>query len=87
MLEVTDARYIADYRIWIAFNDGACGVVNLEDSLWGPAFEPLRDLASFRQFVVSSILHTLAWPNDADFAPEYLRQKLSDQAFVTPPAP
>jgi hypothetical protein len=43
-------------------------------------FEPLRPLDRFRRFTVSPTLHTVAWDNDADFAPEYLRDKMLEQA-------
>ena len=77
MLEVIDAKYISGFTLWLSFSDGAEGEVDLEDSLWGPAFEPLKKEEVFRAFFVSPILHTLAWPNETDFAPEYLREKLA----------
>ncbi|MBU4399681.1 MAG: DUF2442 domain-containing protein, partial [Planctomycetes bacterium] len=49
---------------------------DLSDALWGPVFEPLRDVERFKRFVVSEVLHTLVWDNDADLAPEYLRDRL-----------
>jgi hypothetical protein len=79
MLEVTEARYEGGYNVWVKFNDGAAGVVDLSGALWGPLFEPLRDIERFRRFVVSETLHTLAWENDADLAPEYLRERLLQQ--------
>jgi hypothetical protein len=77
MLEVTEVKYVSGYTLQLSFSDGAEGTVDLEDSLWGPVFEPLKDVAMFKQAFLSSILHTVAWPNDADFAPEYLREKLN----------
>ena len=38
------------------------------------------DLERFKRFTVSPVLHTIAWDNDADFAPEYLRDKIVEQA-------
>ena len=38
----------------------------------GPVFEPLRDVQTFRSFQVHPDLHTVTWPNGADFAPEFL---------------
>jgi hypothetical protein len=75
MLEIIKAEYRGSYRIWIEFNDGASGVVDLENDLWGPMFEPLRNFDMFRRFKVSEVLHTIVWGNDADFAPEFLRDK------------
>ena len=69
-LHVTDAQYIEGYKIRVWFNDGADAEIDLSSSLDGPIFEPLHDLAYFKSFAVEG--HTLAWPNGADFAPEYL---------------
>ena len=69
-LHVTGAQHIADHRIRVSFNDGTNAEIDLSDSLDGPIFEPLRDVGYFQSF--SIIGHTLAWPNGADFAPEYL---------------
>ena len=77
MLEVVQARYQEDYQIWVQFNDGAAGIVDLSEVLWGPMFEPLKDLERFKRFVVSDVLHTLVWENDADLASEYLYEKLA----------
>ena len=69
---VTQARYVADFTIWVRFDDGVEGEVNLSSELQGPIFEPLKNLEVFRQFSVHPELRTLVWPNGADFAPEFL---------------
>lgn len=79
MLEVTEVKYISGYTLWLTFSDGAEGTVDLEDSLWGPVFEPLKDVEYFKKVVLLPVLHTAAWPNGVDFAPEYLRGKLKGQ--------
>lgn len=80
MLEVVSARHVADYVIEVWFNNGHGGIVDLKDALWGPIFEPLKDMAQFRQFEVSPVLHTICWKNDADLAPEFLHDKLREQS-------
>ena len=77
-LHVTEAKYVADYRVRVSFNDGTSGQLDLSGSLDGPIFEPLRDIDYFRSF--SIVGHTLAWPNGADFAPEYLHSLVSTPA-------
>jgi hypothetical protein len=42
----------------------------------GEIFELLRDIPFFRNFTVNQELHTVVWPNGADFAPEFLYEKL-----------
>ena len=65
------------YTVWLRFDDGLEGEVDLSAELLGPVFEPLRDVAYFRRVQLHPELRTLVWPNGADFAPEFLRKKLS----------
>ena len=84
MLELVSAEYLDEYRLKPRFSTGESGVVDLADSLWGPVFEPLRDVELFKPFRLSPVLHTIAWDNDADFAPEYLRDTMFRQAEAVP---
>jgi hypothetical protein len=74
--KVIDAKYVKDYIIHLKFDDGLEGDVNLKDELDGVVFEPLKDLNQFKAFTVHPELHTLVWKNDADFAPEFLHEKV-----------
>ncbi len=76
MVDVVEARYIREYTVWLKFEDGSEGKVDLSAELHGPVFDPLRDPAYFRRFTVSADLVTISWPNGADFAPEFLYDKL-----------
>jgi len=71
---VTEARYLGGYRVWLRFEDGLDGEVDLGDELEGEVFEPLRDPSVFAAFEVDE---TLMWPNGADFAPEFLRERVA----------
>ena len=77
MPHVIEAKYIAGHKIWLRFDDGASGEIDLSDELEGPIFEPLNNVEFFRQFIVR--YNTLSWENGADFAPEFLREKLAQQ--------
>ncbi|MCZ7372840.1 MAG: DUF2442 domain-containing protein [Candidatus Methanoperedens sp.] len=72
---VTKAKYISGYRVWLSFNDGAAGEIDLSSELEGEIFEPLKDISYFKSFKI--IGHTLAWQNGADFAPEFLREHIA----------
>jgi hypothetical protein len=67
-------KYIAAYRLWLQFEDGTQGEVDLEQELWGEVFEPLRNLTYFRTVQLDKELNTIRWDNGADFAPEFLYQ-------------
>jgi hypothetical protein len=71
-LQIISARYLDNYRIALDFNNGYQGIADLSESLQGPVFEALQDLALFQQCEVDQELGTICWPNGADFAPEYL---------------
>jgi hypothetical protein len=77
MPRLVEARYIRDYAIWLRWNDGSQGEVDLKGELDGPIFEPLKDLSFFKRFTLSAEMHTLVWPNGADLAPEFLREHYS----------
>jgi hypothetical protein len=72
-VEVVDARYLGGYRIWLRFDDGLEGEVDLESVLHGEVFEPLRDPDYFAAFTID---WTLTWPNGADIAPESLYERV-----------
>jgi hypothetical protein len=73
---ILDAKYVSGFTIWLRFSDGAEGEVDLRRELTGSVFEPLQNVEVFRRFRLHPELKTLVWPNGADFAPEFLREKL-----------
>ena len=76
MVLVVEVRYVSDYALFLRFSDGTSGEIDLSDELWGPMFEPLRDLELFRQVRVDHELRTIVWPNGADLAPEFLYERV-----------
>ncbi|VEN73159.1 conserved hypothetical protein [Candidatus Desulfarcum epimagneticum] len=71
---VIEAKYIDGYKVWLSFNDGARGEIDLSSELYGEIFEPLKDISFFKSFSLEG--HTLSWRNGADFAPEFLRENI-----------
>ena len=72
---VEHATYIGDYRVWLSFNDGTEGEIDLSSELYGEIYEPLKDISFFKSFTLEG--HTLSWTNGADFAPEFLRAQIA----------
>jgi hypothetical protein len=73
LLNVTTAHYEGDYRVLLTFNNGETRLVDLEETIFNDhrkVFEPLRDKQYFANFRLG--LNTITWPNEADFAPEFL---------------
>lgn len=69
--EVVTLTYRHDYVFHVAFDDGQAGDVDFRRYLdQGPVFAPLRDPAFFKSATIAN--GTIAWPNEADIAPETL---------------
>jgi hypothetical protein len=60
------------YTLKVAFDDGSHRNINFEGVLAGQLFGPLRDLSLFNQVRLDPEVHTLVWPNGADFDPATL---------------
>ncbi len=76
ILHVIDVKVVGDYILDLTFNDGIRKRVNLKRELYGEIFEPLRDPVEFAKARLDG--WTVAWPNGADFAPEYLYELTSE---------
>ncbi len=70
--KVTSVEVVAPYTLRVGFGDGTHQHINFEPMLFGPLFGPLRDLALFEGVHIDPEVHTLVWPNGADFDPATL---------------
>jgi hypothetical protein len=75
LLHIQAVSYLDDYRLRLWFNDGQVKDVELKDELHGEVFEPLKNYDLFKLAKVDPDTQTVAWPNGADFAPEYLYER------------
>jgi len=57
--KLREAKCQGDYRIWLKFEDGVEGEVDLEDELWGEVFEVLKDKARFAELSLDGELETV----------------------------
>jgi len=77
---ISDMKYTSGYRVWLKFEDGREGEVDLKDELWGEVFEPLRAQERFKTVCLDRELNTIRWENGADFAPEFLYARLIERS-------
>ena len=75
---VTAVHVQPPYTLALTFADGAHGSINLEPELYGEVFLPLRDPAVFAKVYIEG--PTVAWPNGADFSPEWLHEQVAAAA-------
>ena len=77
---IVEAHHVQEFTIHLRFSDGTEGEVDLSGELSGEIFQPLSELSYFKQFILHPELHTICWPNGADFAPEYLYDQIQISA-------
>lgn len=77
MVRLARAEYRGGHRVWLEFEDGLRGEVDLFEEMWGDIFEPLKAPEAFSAFRVD---RTLVWENGADLAPEFLHELVARAA-------
>jgi len=81
-VRLTDLRYVREHTLWLRFDDGLEGEVDLSDALEGELFEPLQDPRAFAEARVD--YGAAVWPNGADWAPESLHDRLRATKGLAP---
>ena|ERR1700733_10167004 len=71
---VESFEIVGPYTLRVDFDDSTQQIVDLQPVLRGELYGPLRDLALFNQVALDSEVHTLVWPNGADFDPATLHE-------------
>ena len=70
--KVKGFEIVGPYRIRIEFGDGLVRTIDFRPVLEGELYSPLRDLHEFNAVSLDRGVHTLVWPNGADFDPATL---------------
>ena len=73
---VINVKHIKDYKVWIVFDNGKKGEIDLEKKIKnrGGVFKLLQDINYFKNFKIEN--DTLSWESGADLAPESLYELL-----------
>ena len=69
---VTSFQIIAPFTLCIQFEDGTSQTIDFRPVLEGDLYGPLQEPTFFSQVRIDPEIHTLVWPNGADFDPAIL---------------
>jgi hypothetical protein len=69
---VESSRIVGPYTLRVKFDDETEQTIDFRPVLEGDLYGPLRDRELFDQARIDEEVHTLAWPNGADFDPATL---------------
>jgi hypothetical protein len=75
LIRVAAVRHVRGHVLWLRFDDGLEGEVDLADGLAGTFLEPLQNVALFAQVRVVDGIAT--WPSGADWATENLYERVA----------
>lgn len=70
--KVTNFEIVAPYTLLVFFDDHTEQRIDFHPVLNGELFRPLREPEFFNRVVIDPEVHTLVWPNGADFDPAML---------------
>lgn len=69
---VRSVKMVAPYTLQVGFDDSTEQTIDFRPVLAGELYRPLRELSVFNQVKIDPEVHTLVWPNGADFDPATL---------------
>ena len=82
--DVVEARVLDGYRVYLRFEDGVAGELDLGDLIrFEGVFAPLRDKAEFAKLRIDLDAGTIVWPNGADLDPDVLYSAVSGKPIET----
>jgi len=83
MIWVVNAELRENYQVFVEFNDGVSGIIDFKEKLDNDHRQVIRDLLDLNKFKTVKVeIDTLCWDNGADFAPEYLYEKVKGEKKV-----
>jgi len=69
---VLSFQIIGPFTLGVQFDDGITQTIDFSPVLFGDIYGPLREPALFNRVWIDPEVHTLVWPNGADFDPATL---------------
>lgn len=69
---IVSFEHVDTFTLKITFDDGIVQTIDFRPILAGEIYGPLQDEKFFSQVEVDPEVHTLVWPNGADFDPATL---------------
>jgi len=70
--KVCSVKIVAPYTLQVSFDDRTEQTIHFRPVLAGQLYGPLREPTLFNQVRIDPEVHTLVWPNGADFDPATL---------------
>ena len=77
LYRIVDVKALPQYRLWVKFENGIEGEVDLSNLVGKGVFKAWRDPGAFEQVYVDDDACTAAWPGGLDLAPDALYRDIA----------
>lgn len=74
--KIVDCEPLANYRLWIQFDDGIKGEVDLKRLVGKGIFSAWNSIEFFNSVRIDNRANTVAWGEDIDLDPYVLRNQI-----------
>ena len=75
-----DVRPLSEFRIWVSYNDGVCGEVDLSEMAGKGVFKAWEDAGFFEKVHISPH-RTIAWNGDLDICADALYMEITGKSW------
>ena len=82
MPKIVEVRALPKFKIWIKFQDGKAGTVDLSDLAGKGVFSKWKEPGFFESVSIDKESHTAAWPGGIDLSPESLYQDITGKSPI-----
>ncbi len=79
MHKVTDVKVVGEKKLEIKFDDEKSFTFDVKPYIYGEVFEPLNETDFFQNVKIDPDFGSIYWENGADFGPDFLYGKLTEQ--------
>jgi hypothetical protein len=82
MHTITECRAERNYTLWIRFDDGLEGSVNLGDLVLTETYQAISDEETFSRVAIDPISNSVMWAGGIKLDPEVLYRDLASKTFA-----
>lgn len=72
MQRIAEVKALRDHRVWLRFENGVVGEVDLSDLAGEGVFAAWNEPGFFAKVTIDPVTHTLSWPRGIDLCPDAL---------------
>ncbi len=80
MVRIVEVKPLAKFKIWVRFQDGTQGWVDVSDLAGKGVFSKWKEPGFFETVFIDKESHTVAWPGGIDLAPESLYEEVAGRS-------